>query len=112
MLAGGGGNCVAACIASIFELDIDQVWPAVPNGGGWHHVCAWTARHFPMLSPQSRMLFKPPEPMPGYYVDEPDPVPLHVVDAPVWPRTYWIAYVESPRAAAAGVLDHYGRPTQ
>lgn len=112
MVPGGGGNCVAACIASIFELAITDVWPDVPNGGGWAAVCAWTAHRLPMLSPQSRMFFKPPEPTPGCYVDEPTPIPLHEVVPPVAPSTYWIAYVESPRAAAAGVVDHYGRPMQ
>jgi hypothetical protein len=112
MIPGGGGNCVAACIASIFELPLEVVYPEVPNGGGWHAVCDWTTAHAPMLSPQSRQFFVPMEPVPGYYVDHPAPMPLDKVEPPVWPRSYWIAYVESPRAAAAGTLDHYGRPTQ
>jgi hypothetical protein len=112
MIPGGGGNCVAACIASIFELSLDAVFPEIPNGGGWNQICAWTSEHFPMLSPQSRHFFKPFEPIAGYYVDHPDPQPLTNVDWPYFPRPYWIAYVESPRAAQAGVLDQYGRPTQ
>lgn len=43
----GRGNCVAAALASIFELDIDDV--DVPDGTDSNMVMTWTNNRFPHL---------------------------------------------------------------
>lgn len=105
MVPGGGGNCLAACIASVFELPLSDVWPEVPNGGGFQYVCEWTACRYPALAANTIDFF-------DAEAWKPIRRPLADVEWPMTPAGYWIARVESPRAAAAGVLDSYGFPTQ
>jgi hypothetical protein len=101
---GGGGNCVAACVASIFELPLSDCFPEIPNGGNPNAVAEWTRSRYPGLRAASR----------DFYDDLglPRRLGFRDVDWPTCIRSYWIAYVESPRAKAAGVLDLYGYPTQ
>lgn len=101
---GGGGNCVAACIASIFELPISDVFPDVPNGGGYQEICRWTESRYPALTVCSKDLF-------NITSWTPDRRNLAEVDPPQF-LGWWVAYVESPRAAKKKCYDCYGLPTQ
>lgn len=80
----GGGNCQAACIASIFEVEIESV--TVPCGGNYQAVCEWTAREYPGLHPINR----------DWNGTSPD-IPVEDVEWPEPFKSYWIATVASPR---------------
>lgn len=104
MIPGGGGNCVAACIASIFELPLPQVFPEVPNGGSAQAIFDWTAKHHPGLAYVDRTLGRYEQrgelyhEVDGYEVIEHAPQER----LPPWSVDFWIGYFVSPR----GVLSH------
>jgi hypothetical protein len=111
MRPGGGGNCVAACVASIFEVPLSDCWPEIPNGGGFQYVCNWTARRFPGLQVSGKNVAPPVEVKRGNFTRWIDvPVPVQVLTAPVY-GCYWIASAVSPRAAMQKMADDEYRPS-
>jgi hypothetical protein len=85
---GQRGDCVRACLASIFELPYAEV--DVPQGGYSHDVSQWVASRFPGLAPVQRLL------APWH------PRPEQLDDLMEWPTSwyqqgYWIAGIKSPR---------------
>jgi hypothetical protein len=105
LVPGGNGNCVAACVASIFDVPLSDCYPDIPLGGDFNAVCRWTDARYPGLAACSVDFF-------DAEAWKPIRRPLEDVEWPTHRRSFWIAFVESPRAAAAGVLDSYGLPTQ
>jgi hypothetical protein len=91
----GGGNCVAACIASVFEVPLKTV--TVPLGGSYAAVVDWTAINYPGLYPIN------------VEWDKKDWRPLKDVEPPTPFATYWIASVESPRTDGMHCIVMYGR---
>lgn len=92
---GGGGNCVAACVASIFEVPLSDCSPEIPDGGSFTAVCEWTAKRHPGIRANCKIVgghwFK--RGTIERFVDSYPPV--DVVEPPV--SGYWIAGVVSPR---------------
>jgi hypothetical protein len=91
----GGGNCVAACIASIFDVPLETV--TVPLGGSYQAVCDWTRRHYPGLYPVHVVW------------DRSDWDELVNVEPPTRFRSYWIASVESPRTGGLHAIVMHGK---
>lgn len=84
------GNCVNACIASIFEVPIESL----PEFKGTEtHVQAWLAFHYPGVVVKRRE-FEP--------IDMSDEDTRRAVQSDgVWRAGFWIASVESPRYSEA-----------
>lgn len=110
------GNCVAACVASIFGVTI--AWleeKGIVPGSGFQDVAKWTSEHWPGLQYRERDFCRNYRVVEGdgrggeddrweYDLPDPDLRP----DAPCG---YWIAHVVSPR----GLLKHgpyRGMPVQ
>lgn len=94
---GGGGNCVAACVASIFGLPLEECWPAIPSGGDYQAVCRWTDGRYPALHPIHKLVA-------GHWYGEGERSrfldsypPVESVEWPFAPAGFWIASVVSPR---------------
>lgn len=104
MIPGGGGNCVAACVASIFELPLTMTYPEIPLGGGAQKVMDWTERHYPALHYVDRSHGRYEQQGDRYVELEPYEVLEHMrQDLIPWGVEFWIAYVVSPR----GVISHH-----
>lgn len=84
------GNCVAACIASIFELPLT----AVPRKDDSTKLHAWLCRRYPGVTVLKRLWQEPHPEYPYEFV----PV---FKDEPPFNLGYWIATVESPRFTTA-----------
>lgn len=82
------GNCMAACVASIFELPLS----AVPRKGhGDLTMTKWLRRRYPGIGTRRVTYFKPHPKYPYEYVDEFLDEPRNAVPG------FWIATVKSPR---------------
>lgn len=101
----GRGNCVAACVASIFGLSLAEVEDGLPDGSTTNDLMAWTTSRFPWLEcrntdhSENYREVEPPS-------DE-DPEGVWAYDLPsVRPEAptigLWMAGVVSPR----GLLQH------
>lgn len=89
----GGGNCVAACIASIFERSIHDV--DVPCGGSYQAISRWTGREYPGVHAVS--------------IDHGQVVYLKDVGDPNFIRSYWVAYIPSKRTGGQHAVVMHGR---
>lgn len=114
---GTRGNCVAACVASIFGVSIGRLEEqGIVPGSGFQDVARWTSERWPGLEYRERDLCTNFRCVEGdesdsdsdrWEYDLPDPSVRH--DGPAC--GYWIAHVVSPR----GLLQHgpyRGTPVQ
>ncbi len=95
------GDCVAACVATIFELPLEEV--DIRGGASFQDVCDWTKAFKPHLRynerdlcTNHRIVSEDPETI--WAFDLPDP--SEAIDPPT--DGLWIAHVVSPR----GLLKH------
>lgn len=97
-------NCVAACVASIFECPIEEV--DIAEGGGLNEVARWTAEHYPVLTACSRIVG-------GIWHGDvwlDTYPPAHTVEPPFLLRGYWIAGAISPRGGMQ-LIDGQWKPS-
>lgn len=100
---GTKGNCVAACVASIFGVTLGWLEEkGIVPGSGFQDVASWTSEHWPGLEYRERDLCTNFRVVEGegrggeddrWEYDLPDPETHH--DPPAC--GYWIAHVVSPR---------------
>lgn len=88
------GNCIAACIASIFETDIDHI--DLRGGPTWHDIWDWTEKYMPDLkffNQDYGTNYRVEDGVWKYDFPEPDTVK----HPPGFEDDYWILSAESPR---------------
>lgn len=96
----GSGNCVAACLASIFELSLPEVERDLPDGPSLTQLSEWTRQRFPWLECRTVNYgenYREVEPPSD---DEPDgrwtyDLPAERPAAPT--KGFWMASIVSPR---------------
>lgn len=111
MIPGGGGNCTAAAVASIFEVPLSDCYPEIPNGGGFQAIAAWTARRFPGLLCCSKLVGGQwiARGSRQWWVDTYPPA--EAIDPPFLPIGYWLAGVVSPRGVQQRLSDGSLKPS-
>jgi hypothetical protein len=92
----GGGDCVAACLATIFEIPLDEV--GIADGPSATELADWTRRRYPWLECREQDHGKDYREVEGglwtYDIPEESPAPLT--------GGIWMASVVSP----SGLLRH------